>query len=119
MFSSTQKRINFGMTTTTAFDPMEKAISLVEAVRCALLTLEEQPAQVPQIPKGWAAKARAALNSKVTEEIKICALEIAKAHSQYRAEFDIKGWLFELRIAIEQSNLEEQKQPQKAQESWH
>jgi hypothetical protein len=79
---------------------MERIISVADALRCAVQTAQEQPREVPAAPAGWRAKAQAALDNKNHEQVQACASEILSAHSQYRAEFDVKGWLFDLRNAV-------------------
>ena len=77
---------------------MPKNITVLHsALACALLTLEDQPIELPEVPEGWAARAQKALDSYDNDAIIFCAREILSAHSQYRADFDIKGWLFDLR----------------------
>lgn len=79
---------------------MERILSVHDALNGALQTAHEQPREVPAVPDGWAAKAQAALDSQDAEQIQVCAREILASHSQYRAEFDVKGWLFDLRNAV-------------------
>lgn len=76
---------------------MAAEITLDAALRCALLTLKEQPTVVPAAPLGWHEMAEAALATSDADAMTACAREIASAHSQYRADFGIKGWLFDLR----------------------
>lgn len=79
---------------------MNRIVSVAAALQCAVQTLAEQPREVPAAPAGWAEKAQAALDARNDEQVGQCAREILTAHSQYRAEFDIKGWLFDLRNAV-------------------
>lgn len=55
---------------------------------------------MPAAPGGWLGKAQQALETENDEQIQACAGEILRAHSQHRAEFDVKGWLFDLRNAV-------------------
>ena len=82
---------------------MERIISVAAALRCAVQTAQEQPREVPEAPAGWVAKAQAAVDTNNEEQVQACAREILSAHSQYRAEFDVKGWLFDLRNAVRQA----------------
>lgn len=70
------------------------------ALRCTLLTLAEQPREVPQAPTGWSVRTQAAIDKNDESAVMDCAIEIVQAHSQYRAEFDSKGWLFDLRQVL-------------------
>lgn len=70
---------------------------LEAALRDAVRTLAQQPREVPEAPEGWQARTLQALEADDGEIIAACAMEIVHAHSQYRATFDVKGWLFELR----------------------
>lgn len=79
---------------------MERIILVADALRCAVQTAQEQPREVLVVPAGWLAKARAAVDNKNDEQVHACASEILSAHAQYRAEFDVKGWLFDLRNAV-------------------
>ena len=85
----------------------EKPWPIDEALRCAVSTAETQPSAVPACPDGWLERARAAADSDDREAIRACAEEIWKAHHGYRAEFDIKGWLYELRISIDTLKAQE------------
>lgn len=82
---------------------MDRIVSVTAALQCALTTLNEQPREVPAAPAGWAVKAQAALDGADSDQILVCAGEILSAHAQYRAEFDVKGWLFDLRNAVRQA----------------
>jgi hypothetical protein len=75
-------------------------VNFGDALQCAVNTLESQPREVPEAPKDWLARAKAALASKNKDEIVLLANEIAKSHSQYNAEFDVKGWLYDLRECL-------------------
>ena len=79
---------------------MDRIVSVTAALRCAVQTAQEQPREVPAAPEGWLAKAQQALDAGDEFQIQACAGEILRAHSQYRAEFDVKGWLFDLRSAV-------------------
>lgn len=79
---------------------MDRIVSVAAALQCAVQTLNEQPREVPVAPAGWAVKAQAALARGDNDQIQVCAGEILSAHAQYRAEFDVKGWLFDLRNAV-------------------
>lgn len=79
---------------------MAKFITIEDALRTAVLTAQEQPCQVPEAPVGWLDRASAALVTADAERINAEAHEIVRAHSLYRAEPDVKGWLYELRIAM-------------------
>lgn len=68
-------------------------------LRSAVRAAQEQPGQVPAVPQGWVEQARAALDAEDAGRISIAVDTILLAHSQYRADFDIKGWLYELRNA--------------------
>lgn len=78
--------------------------TLDEALRCAVDTAKEQPAEVPERAPDWIERAQTALDAEDAEAILACANEIRKAHSQYRAEFDVKGWLYDLRL-VHQNTL--------------
>lgn len=79
---------------------MDRIVSVADALRCAIQTAQEQPREVPEAPAGWAAAAQTALDAGDAEQIQACADQILRAHGQYRAEFDIKGWLYDLRNAV-------------------
>jgi hypothetical protein len=70
---------------------------LESALHCSLRTLWEQPLEVPEAPKGWAARTQLALETEDSRAIEECAREIVQAHGQYPATFDRKGWLYVLR----------------------
>jgi len=78
---------------------MPNIVSVADALRCAVLTAQEQPGQVPEAPPGWMQQAQDALEAEDDGRINIAANTIMRAHGQYRAEFDIKGWLYDLRNA--------------------
>lgn len=78
---------------------MTRVISLRDALRCAVLTAQDQPREVPNAPPGWLADATRVLADEDAEGIRVQALAVSRAHNQYRAEFDIKGWLYDLRNA--------------------
>lgn len=80
---------------------MSNIATLDAPLRCALRTLEAQPREVPQVTQGWADRAQAALDENDELAMTACSFEIARAHSQYRAEFDIRGWLFDLRNVLQ------------------
>ncbi|MGA3979020.1 hypothetical protein ACI2UK_24495 [Ralstonia nicotianae] len=71
-----------------------------DALRSAVLTVQEQPNQVPEAPPGWLQQAQAALDDEDDGRISIAADTILLAHRQYRADFDIMGWLYDLRNAV-------------------
>lgn len=73
---------------------------LCTVLQCAMDTLMVQPREVPQAPAGWLEKAQLALESDDEPAMLECALDIARAHAQYPAEFDDKGWLYDLRQAL-------------------
>lgn len=77
--------------------PASLSDELEAALRDALRTLAQQPREVPEVPGGWPARAQQALDAEDAQAIAACAVELVHAHSQYRATFDVKGWLFELR----------------------
>jgi hypothetical protein len=79
---------------------MDRIVSVAVALRCAVQTAQEQPREVPAAPEGWLARAQHAVDTENDDQIQACAGEILRAHSQYRAEFDVKGWLFDLRNAV-------------------
>lgn len=79
---------------------MERIVSVTQALRCAVQTAQEQPREVPAAPEGWFADAQDALAKNDDTRIRASADAILRAHSQHRAEFDIKGWLFDLRNAV-------------------
>lgn len=83
--------------------------TIEEALQCAVDTAREQPSQVPERPVGWIEQAEAALESRDAIAILESANIIRRAHSQYRAEFDVKGWLYDLRnahhVAVGRPNL--------------
>jgi hypothetical protein len=55
---------------------------------------------MPETPAGLAEKAQDAIDADDDVATMECAKEITRAHSQYRAEFDVKGWLFDFRNSI-------------------
>lgn len=79
---------------------MAHTISVVDALRCAVLTAQEQPGQVPEAPSGWLQQAQDALDAQDVGRINTAVDAVLRAHNQYRADFDIKGWLFDLRNAV-------------------
>lgn len=79
---------------------MDRIVSVADALRSAVQTAQEQPREVPAAPEGWLVNAQRALETENDAQIQACAGEILRAHSQYRAEFDVKGWLFDLRNAV-------------------
>ena len=79
---------------------MDKFITVEDALRSAVLTAQEQPGQVPEAPVGWLERATAALDAEDEDRISVEAHAIVRAHALYRAEPDIKGWLYDLRIAV-------------------
>lgn len=91
---------------------MGAILTLESALRDAVNTAQEQPAQVPQRKADWISRAQAALDAGDMKEIRACADEIRLAHSQYHADFDEKGWLYELRkIRFDEVCAERQNQP--------
>jgi len=78
---------------------MAQIPTMEEALTCAVETAKEQPGQVPEAPAGWIEQAQAALDSEDEAQVAACAETIVRAHSQYKADFDVKGWLFDLRQA--------------------
>ncbi len=78
--------------------------TLDEALRCAVNTAKEQPGEVPERTPDWIERAQAALEAEDEDAILACANEIRNAHSQYRADFDVKGWLYDLRL-VHQNTL--------------
>ena len=83
---------------------MPAAITLESALRCAVITATEQRREVPEVPDGWVEQAQAALDASDEAAMSVCADTILLAHSQYRAEFDVKGWLFDLRNVCFEAN---------------
>jgi len=79
---------------------MERIVTIADAIRCAIQTAQEQPREVPAAPAGWVDVAQAALDGGDALQIRAAADVILSAHSQYRAEFDVKGWLYDLRNAV-------------------
>jgi len=79
---------------------MAKFITIEEALRCAVLTAQEQPGQVPDAPAGWLERAQAALDAEDEDRIVVEAHAIVRAHALYRAETDVKAWLYDLRTAV-------------------
>jgi hypothetical protein len=79
---------------------MNRIVSVAAALSCAVDTGRDQPRDVPAAPASWVAEAQAALESKDPVRVRACADAILSAHSQYRADFDVKGWLFDLRNAV-------------------
>lgn len=77
--------------------------SIEDALSCAINTLQEQPNEVPEAPSGWIQEAKSALESGDSRRMHACAAVIRKAHNQYSAKFDVKGWLFDLRSIYAQS----------------
>lgn len=71
--------------------------SLPAALRDTIQTAIDQPGEVPEMPPTWLTSAKVALQNEDFTAMRRCMESILKAHSQYRAEFDIKGWLFDLR----------------------
>ena len=82
---------------------MARAISVEDALRCAVLTAQEQPGQVPAVPAGWIEQAKEALDEESEGKISICTDSILLAHAQYRADVDINGWLHDLRTAMREA----------------
>lgn len=72
---------------------------LDEALRCAVETAKFQRSEVPELQEGWIANAESAINIDDQAAMAASADEILTAHIQYRADFDVKGWLFDLRLA--------------------
>ena len=79
---------------------MAEIVSVEDALRSAVRTAQEQPGQVPVAPQGWVEQAQAALDVEDEGRISVAVGTILLAHSQYRADFDIKGWLYDLRNAV-------------------
>lgn len=71
--------------------------NLATALRSAINTAIEQPSEVPELPPGWLAEANAAIDTYSHSAMCYAAQTILSAHSQYKADFDTKGWLHELR----------------------
>ena len=78
---------------------MSTVPTIEEALRCAVATAKEQPSEVPARSSGWIEQADATLESGDAVSILNCANAIRRAHVQYRADFDLKGWLYDLRNA--------------------
>lgn len=74
--------------------------SIEDALRCAVDTATHQRHEVPNAPGGWILRANAALHDEDEAAMKLAADDILAAHGQYRADFDVKGWLFDLRNAV-------------------
>lgn len=70
------------------------------ALQCAIDTAKDQPREVPELPAGWLARAEAAVANSDDALVESLAREIASAHSQFPAEFDRKGWLYDLREVL-------------------
>ena len=79
---------------------MSRVVSLRDALHCAVTTAHDQPREVPEMPAGWLDEAQRVVAVDDAEGIRTQCLVVARAHSQYRAEFDVKGWLYDLRIAL-------------------
>jgi hypothetical protein len=79
---------------------MAQFITIEDALRCAVLTAQEQPGQVSDAPAGWLERAQAALDAEDEDRIRVEAHAIMHAHALYRAEPDVKGWLYDLRMAV-------------------
>lgn len=79
---------------------MDRFVTLEDALRCTVLTAKEQPSQVPEAPAGWLERAEAALAFEDDAQISAEARAIVRAHALYRAEPEMKAWLYELRIAV-------------------
>lgn len=75
------------------------APTLEEALRGAVNTAIHQRSEVPCAPANWIEQAQAALDAEDEGAISVCADTILLAHAQCRADFDVKGWLFDLRNA--------------------
>lgn len=91
---------------------MPDVITLESALRCAVITATEQRHEVPEAPDGWGEQAQAAIDTGDEVAMSICADTILLAHSQYRAEFDVKGWLFDLRnVCFEASRIRRAMRP--------
>lgn len=91
--------------------------SIEDALRAAIKTALEQPGQVPEAPAGWLQRAQGALDTQDHQAITDAAVEICRAHSQYRADFDVKGWLYDLRNA-RLANIEIKPEPSFRDERW-
>ncbi|WP_150609494.1 MULTISPECIES: hypothetical protein [Pandoraea] len=78
---------------------MTQTVSMEDALRCAVLTAKEQPREVPNAWAGWIEEAEDALDSHDASRIGDAVKSVLMAHTQYRADFDVKGWLYDLRNA--------------------
>jgi hypothetical protein len=72
---------------------------LDEALRGAVETAKYQRFEVPELPDGWIVQTEKALDLADPVAMAASADQILAVHSQYRADFDVKGWLFDLRLA--------------------
>jgi hypothetical protein len=77
-----------------------RVVSLRDALYCAILTAQDQPREVPEAPAGWLEEAVRVVDVGDEDGIRVQAVAISRAHNQYRAEFDVKGWLYDLRNAL-------------------
>ncbi|MCE3605427.1 hypothetical protein LXA47_17720 [Massilia sp. P8910] len=83
---------------------MAQFITVEAALRSpAVLTAQEQPGQLPDAPGGWLEGAKAALDVEDKDQISVEAHTIVRAHTLYLAQPEIKGWLFDLRNAVQDS----------------
>lgn len=78
---------------------MPRIPNVEDALCCAVTTAIEEPREVPAAPTGWLEQALTALKTGDAEQISVCVDTVLLAHSQYRAAFDVRGWLFDLRNA--------------------
>ena len=73
---------------------------LETVIRCTIKTVQLCPNDLPQAPDGWLEMAEAALKSGDEAALMMAGLEMRVAHSQYRAEFDSRVALYELRKVL-------------------
>jgi hypothetical protein len=90
---------------------VSRVVSLRDALHCAAVTAQEQPREVPEAPAGWLEETLRVLAVKDEDGIRGQAVAVSRAHSQYRAEFDVKGWLYDLRNALYEDKKAHPEQP--------
>lgn len=78
---------------------MTETVDILVAFEHAIRTAREQPGQVPEVSQEWLEQAESALRDKDYLRVYGLAGELIRAHAQYRADFDVRAWLFDLRNA--------------------